>query len=115
MVCDTTTSFVLRAFPYFGREEREVKLGEHVTSSLMEPYKNTGLNVTTDNFFTTLSLAKRHLHSNITMLGTMRAHRREIPPEAKLGKGATLYSSSFLFRPPEENVMLLSHKAKKIK
>ena len=50
MVCDTTTSFVLRAFPYVGREEREVGLGEHVTLSLMEPYKNMGLSVTTGNF-----------------------------------------------------------------
>ena len=36
--------------PYVGREEREIGLGEHVTLSLMEPYKNMGLNVTTDNF-----------------------------------------------------------------
>ena len=47
------------------------------------------------------------------MLGTMRAHRRKIPLEAKLGKGPTLYSSTFLFTPPEENIMLLSYKAKK--
>ena len=52
MVCDTTTSFVLRAFLYVGREERDVGLGEYVTLSLMESYKNTGLNVTTNNFFT---------------------------------------------------------------
>ena len=38
MVCDTTTSFVLRAFPYVGREEREVGIGEYVTLSVMEPY-----------------------------------------------------------------------------
>ena len=115
MAFDTTTSFVLRAFPYVGREEREVGLGEHETLSLMEPYKNTGLNVTTDNFFTSLSLARRLLQSNITMLGTMRVHRRDIPPETKLGKGATLYSSTLLFTPSEENIMLLSYKAKKIK
>ena len=47
------------------------------------------------------------------MLGTMRAHRRKIPLEAKLGKGAALYSSTFLFTPPEKNIMLLSYKAKK--
>ena len=41
IVCDTTTCFVLRAFPYVGREEKEVGLGEHVTLSLMEPYKKT--------------------------------------------------------------------------
>ena len=115
MVCDTTTSFVLRAFPYVGRKEKEVGFGEYVILSLMEPYKNTGLNVTTDNFFTSLCLARRHLQSNITMLGTMRAHRRKIPPETKLGKGATLYSSTFLLTPPVENIMLLSYKSKKNK
>ena len=59
IVCDTTTYFVLRAFFYVGREEREVGLGEHVTLSLMEPYKKMGLNVTTDNFITSLSQARR--------------------------------------------------------
>ena len=49
------------------------------------------------------------------MLGTMRAHRCKIPPEAKLEKGATLYSSAFLFTQPEENIMLLRYKAKKNK
>ena len=39
----------------------------------------------------------------------------KIPPEAKLGRDATLYSSTFLFTPPEENIMLLSYKAKKNK
>ena len=115
MVYDTTISFVLRAFPYVGREERKVGLGEHVTLSVMEPYKNTRLVITTDNFFTSLSLARRLLLSNITMLSTIRAHRREILPEAKLGKGATLYSSTFLFTPPDENILLLSYKAKKNK
>ena len=59
MVCDTTTFSVLWAFPYVDGEEREVGLGEHVTLSLMESYTNMGLNVTIDNFFTSLSLAKR--------------------------------------------------------
>ena len=88
MVCDTTTCFVLRAFLYVGREEREVGLGEHVTLLLMEPYKKTGLNVTIENFFTSLSLARRLMQSNITILGTTRAHQSEIPSEAKLGKNA---------------------------
>ena len=47
------------------------------------------------------------------MLGTMRAHRCKIPLKAKLGKSATFYSSTFLFTRPEENIMLLSYKAKK--
>ena len=38
----------------------------------------------------------------------MRALRRKIPLEAKLGKGATLYSSTFLYMPPEENMVRAS-------
>ena len=49
------------------------------------------------------------------MLGTIRAHRREIPSEAKLGKDAILYSSTFVFTSLEESIMLLSCKAKKKK
>ena len=49
------------------------------------------------------------------MLGAMRAYRREIPSEAKSGKDAILYSSTFVFTPPEESMMLLSYKAKKNK
>ena len=60
MLCDATTYYVLRAFPYVGKEEdlASTGLGEFVTLTLMEPYRNAGLNVTCDNFFTSLSLAK---------------------------------------------------------
>ena len=75
----------------------------------------TGLNVTTDNFFTSLSVARRLLQSNITMQGTMRAHRREIMSETKLGKDAVCIHSAFVFTPPEESIMSLSYKAKKNK
>ena len=38
-MCDAGTFFVLRAFPYVGKKEKEVGLGEHATWSLMEQYK----------------------------------------------------------------------------
>ena len=41
------------------------------------------------------------------MPGTMRAHGLEISSEAKLGKDAILYSSTFVFTSPEESIMLL--------
>ena len=58
-VCDITACFVLRGFPCVDKEEKEVGLGKHVTLSLVEPYENTGLKLTTNNFFTSLSLARR--------------------------------------------------------
>ena len=36
-------------------------------------------NITTDNFFTTLSLARELRKRNLSLLGTIRSHRREIP------------------------------------
>ncbi|TWW61346.1 hypothetical protein D4764_05G0014360 [Takifugu flavidus] len=53
--------------------------GESVVMRLMEPFLDEGRNVTTDNFFTSLSLAKRLLSRNTTILGTVNKIRQEIP------------------------------------
>ena len=115
MLCDATTYYVLRAFPYVGKEEDRAStgLGEFVTLSLLEPYQNAGLNVTCDNFFTSLSLAKKLLQQHTTIVGTIRGHRREIPNEIRFEKDAALYSSNFFFTLPPESIMILSYKAKK--
>ena len=115
MLCDATTYYVLQAFPYVGKEDREGGLGEHVVLSLMEAYKNCGLNVTTDNLFTSLALARKLLERNTTIIGTIRSHRREIPSDVQLGKNTPLYTSKFVFTHSQENIMLLSYKAKKNK
>uniref|UniRef100_A0AAV2L2K5 PiggyBac transposable element-derived protein domain-containing protein n=1 Tax=Knipowitschia caucasica TaxID=637954 RepID=A0AAV2L2K5_KNICA len=49
----------------------------------MEPFLDKGRNVTTDNFFTSLSLAKRLLERKTTILGTVNKIRREIPPSTR--------------------------------
>ena len=66
----------------------------HVTLSLAEPYFGCGMNITTDNFFTNLKVAKQLEENKLTMVGT---NRREIPSELKSGKSASLYSSEFYF------------------
>ena len=51
MLCDATTYYVLRAFPYVGKKEDRAStgLGEFVLL-LLEPYQNAGLNVIGGNF-----------------------------------------------------------------
>ena len=102
MLCDATTYHVLRAFPYVGKEEDRVLtgLGEFVTLSLLEPYRNAGLNVTCDNFLKSLSLAKKLLQQHTTIVGTIIEHRREISNEICFEKDAALYSSNFFFTLP---------------
>ena len=55
-------------------KKKEMGVEEQMTWSLMEPYKDTGLNETASSLFTRLSFARKLLHSNITVVGTMRAH-----------------------------------------
>lgn len=114
LICDTKTSYVLRAEPYTGSDEqRELPLGEHVVMKLMQPYFQTGLNVTTDNFFTSLRVAQSLLQKDITIVGTLRSNRREIPVEMQMTK-ERLYSSKFAFS-VDDDIMLTSYKAKRNK
>ncbi|KAK7891607.1 hypothetical protein WMY93_023570 [Mugilogobius chulae] len=53
-----------------------------------------GRNVTVDNFFTSLSLANSLLRRNTSLVGTMNAARRELPPSAH--QRAELFSSRVL-------------------
>ena len=112
MFCDATTYYVLRAFPYVGKEDRVLTgLREFVTLSLLEPYRNAGLNVTCDNFFFHPYL----LQQLTTIVGTIRGYRREISNEICFEKDAAPYSSNFFFTLPPESIMILSYKAKKNK
>ena len=114
LVCDAKTSYVLRAEPYTGSDEqRQMPLGEHVVMNLMEPYFQTGLNVTCDNFFTSLRVARNLLQHKITIVGTVRPNRREIPEEMQMRR-EQLHTSKFAFSVPD-NIMLTSYKAKQKK
>ena len=75
MAADEDTKYMLHSIPYLGKDDSRpagVKLGEHVVLRLIEPYRKTGRNVTTDNFFTSVKLAK-----------TVNRIRKEIPQEIK--------------------------------
>ena len=115
MLRDATTYYVLRAFPYIGIEEDRASTGrgEFVTLSLLEPFRNAGLNVTCDNFFTFLSLPKNLLQQYTMIVGTIRGHRREILNEIRFKKDPVLYSSKFFFTLSPERIMMLSYKTKK--
>ena len=99
---------------YWKTDRIEEGLGDHVVMKLMKPYFGTGLNVTTDNFFTNLSTAKNLKKHKITMAGTVAQNRKEIPEEIKLDKKDELYTWRFLFS-ASENITMCSYKAKNIK
>ncbi|XP_061899232.1 uncharacterized protein LOC133647122 [Entelurus aequoreus] len=83
---DLKTKYVCNILPYLGKDDtrpRGERVSESVVMRLMEPFLDKGRNVTTDNFFTSLSLAKRLLSRNTTILGTVNKIRKEIPPSTR--------------------------------
>lgn len=52
-----------------------------VVTRLLRHCSGTGRNVTTDNYFTSVPLANDLVHNhNITLVGTLRKNKREVPP-----------------------------------
>jgi hypothetical protein len=60
---------------------------EALTMKVAQPYLGKGRNITMDNFFTSLPLAKRLLDFRTTIVGTLRSNRREVPLAAKTTNG----------------------------
>jgi len=82
LAVDVDSKYLVNGFPYLGKdEERPVDrtLGHHVVQRLMEPYLHKGRNVTTDNFFTGLKLAKQLKDQSTSIVGTVNRARRELP------------------------------------
>ena len=112
--CESNTGFALNAIIYGGRNGDEIhyNLGHDLVMELSEPFYNTGRNICTDNFFTSYQLALNLLQHNLTLLGTIRSHRREIPPLLKVKK--PLFESTFLFE-NTNNITFVSYQSKKNK
>ena len=86
MATDVDTKYMLHSIPYLGKDDSRpagVKFGEHVVLQLIEPYRKTGRNVTTDNFFTSVNLAKTLRQQGTSIVGTVNRIRKEIPQEIK--------------------------------
>ena len=90
-----------------------IRLGERVVLKLMEPYFDMGLNVTTDNFFSSLELCKKLLVHKTTFIGTLRQNRREIPKEF-LQQRLALYESRFLAT-DDGKILMVNYQAKRSK
>lgn len=107
---------MFNAYPYLGKGSVPKKdgscQGQFLTERLMEGYSGAARTVTTDNWFTTIPLAKRLLEENIFLVGTMRT-KPYIPTEAIISKKDRPIGSSLFLH--DNDVTLLSYKTKKEK
>ncbi|KAK2580001.1 hypothetical protein KPH14_010766 [Odynerus spinipes] len=113
LASDVTSKYALNGFAYLEKDEQRpssMPLSEYVVLKLVEPYAGCGRNVTTDNFFTSMSLATKLLAKKTTLVGTIRANKRELPKPAKQSKDNMPRFSTLLYR--SENCVLTIYKSK---
>lgn len=81
---------------------------------LIEPISGTNRNVTMDNWFTSVSLARELLKDHkLTIVGTIRKNKPEIPEQLKT-KNREVYSSLFAFGKDQNTLVSYCPKKKKI-
>lgn len=81
IVCDSKTFYAYKLEVYVGRDRinpDNINTGEMIVLRLTDGLNSR--NVTCDNYFTSHSLATELKKRQMTIVGTIRKHRKEIPP-----------------------------------
>ena len=116
MTCDSDTYYCLNAIPYLGKGStnlaiNKIGLGQHFTTELVAPFKCAGRIVTSDNWFTSLPLARALRKDKMHLVGTIRP-KPYIPTQLvktlKVGQSCALYNHG-------DKVTLLAQKVKTTK
>jgi hypothetical protein len=108
---------MMNAKVYLGKESDEVARGftSDVVCTLVQPISGQdrgGRNVITDNFFTSVDLANQLKNKKLTLVGTVKQNKREIPQEFKPARQRDENSSIFDFT---KDFTLVSYVPKKNK
>lgn len=120
--CDAETFYTHNLEVYCGKQPKgpyDVSNCPHdVVMRLVKPSTGENRNLTTDNWYTSHELGQDLLMEKITLLGTMRKNKREIPIEFLPSKNSVPETSLFGFQPettlvsyvpkPNKAVVLLS-------
>ena len=85
---------------------------QNMLSKLCNPMHNSGINITTDNWFTSTKLAEDLLLKQITLLGTLKKNKPDIPKQIATGKNREVGSSLFGFRNRQALVSYIPKKKK---
>lgn len=80
MLNDVQTSYMYNAEPYVGKIATSDPIPEYYVKKLSEPLFDSGRNITADNWFMSIPLVKKMQEKNLTMVGTLRKNKPEIPP-----------------------------------
>lgn len=119
-VVDSKLNFPVAAEIYLGtqpNENRSTGIAHELVLRLCDRYLNMGMNITMDNFFTSVPLAVSLAEKNTTLVGTIRSNKRELPKQftsAEVAKKRGAISSSFCFSGVCELVSFTTHTKKNV-
>lgn len=114
-LCDADSAYALDGLVYLGRQPGEpvaTNLSANIVKTLAQTVQGSGRNITMDNYFTSRSVGLDLLRIKITVVGTMKHNRREIPQVIKDVSDRDVHSSRFCFT---EDATLVSYVPKKKK
>lgn len=112
-ICDSNTFYAWKMQVYLGKNDnapREVNQSTRVVLDMTKEIELSGRNITCDNFFTSLSLARNLLDKKLTIVGTLRKNKPELPPQFTVAKGREAKSTLFGF---QDDAMIASYCPKK--
>ena len=118
---DNETTYAVNGIVYAGAQthlyanNNDLNQIDGVTNTtsylLCKPVLNLGVNITGDNFFSSLALSNKLFEKKTTYVGTVRSSRRDVPPAAK--KTENQKGVCKFYR--NGNNMLLSYRDKTLK
>ena len=114
MVCDVESKYLLNAVLYLGSKTKTppgVLQGEYITREIMRPHYHTNRRVTTDNQYTSHSLAIALLEKHLKLVGILRKEPY-VPAKMLDLTSRPLHSSVFVF---DQQVTMVSCKVKTTK
>ena len=114
-LCDACLTYATNARVYIGRQpgsEPEKNLGQNVVIQLASPLQVSERNVTMDSYFNGVPLAKAMLQHKLTIVGTIKKCKREIPECVKPAKSRETKTSLFGFKDQLTMVSYVPQKTK---
>lgn len=118
---DARNGYLLNAYIYLGKgsdgltltgEQQRLSKPTQAVLRLISVIERTNRNITADNWFCSIELVNILKDKQLTLVGTLKKNKREIPPEFKASKKRTVESSVFGFT---KDMTLVSYVPKKNK
>ncbi|XP_045453461.1 piggyBac transposable element-derived protein 4-like [Melitaea cinxia] len=113
MAADVNSKYVINAIPYLrkGTDPQGQPLATFFVEKNTSTLYGSNRNITIDNWFTSVSLAEEllKLPYNLTLVGTLRSNKREIPEQLKNSKTRRIGTTMFCF---DDKMTLVSFKPK---